>query len=421
MTLVPSDLLGADREVLPPLLIRLILGKIAEPQLQRIHLQAIRQFVDDDFRDEKALRMAWRPEGALRSRVDVDVAMGSTPVRPDVDLIRQREPRAGAGAASSPRLRVPRNEFALRIRARAHLRVRRRTVPGDQVLGLAVEHDLDRRVRRFRELRGDEDLHVLSELAPESTAHVIGNHAHVRLRHLQRVREAFTRRIDPLGRHPRRQLVAVPLAEAAVRLEAGVGLHLCLIQALDHVLRCLQGRLDVPLLLERRLGDVAGDFRGRRRAGGGRSRRARLRVDLEDLRRIGRHRLLHRREVRQHVVVHLDPADRVLRGLLGRRRDGGDFFSLVMGLSARFDAGDRGLHPRHLLRVREIDALDARVRVRRSEDPPVQHAGTDDVVGVLRPAGHFVRAVDALDRFAEQGAVARSGPASHESPPSSRC
>ena len=48
----------------------------------------------------------------------------------------------------------------------------------------------------------------------------------VRLRDAERLRESFAGAVHGLRRDPRGQLVALPLADAAVRLEAHVRLHL---------------------------------------------------------------------------------------------------------------------------------------------------------------------------------------------------
>ena len=78
--------------------------------------------------------------------VDEDVLVRAAAVREHVD-VRQREARAGAGAAGAPRLGVERGEHAVGRDAGLDLRERRRPVAGRQVLFLAIEHQLDRRVR----------------------------------------------------------------------------------------------------------------------------------------------------------------------------------------------------------------------------------------------------------------------------------
>ena len=107
------------------------------------------------------------------------------------------------------------------------------------MLFLPIEHQLDGRASRLRELGTDHALDVGAELAAESSAHVFADHADVRLRDLEGLREALARAMDGLRRHPRGELVAIPLAETAVRLEAHVRLHLCLIRRFDDLARRL--------------------------------------------------------------------------------------------------------------------------------------------------------------------------------------
>ena len=70
---------------------------------------------------------------------------------------------------------------------------------------------------------------------------------------LERLGEAFARAVHGLRRHPRRQLVALPLADAAVRLEADVRLHLRLVARLDDVRGGLEAGVEIAGLLACRL------------------------------------------------------------------------------------------------------------------------------------------------------------------------
>ena len=96
------------------------------------------------------------------------------------------------------------------------------------------------------------------------------------LRDAERLGEAFARAVHRLRRHPRGELVAVPLAHAALCLEADVRLHLRAVGPLDDV----SGRLDAGLDVSGRLGIRRLDVPA-----------------LEDGRRLGAHRLLDGREV----------------------------------------------------------------------------------------------------------------------------
>ena len=83
------------------------------------------------------------------------------------------------------------------------------------------------------------------------------------LRHLERLGQPFARSVHGLGRGPHRQLVAFPLADAAVGLEAGVRLHLRRVRAFDDMRRGLEAGGEIA---PRRgaLGEVALREHGRR-------------------------------------------------------------------------------------------------------------------------------------------------------------
>ncbi len=347
--------------------------------------------------------MPRRTERALRPGVDVHVAMALPGRGEDVHLIRHREERPLPRTARAPRLRVDRRQLAGGVGTRADLRVRGGAIPRDEVLVLAIQHQLHGSVREFREARADDDLHVAAELAAEAAPHVVRDHAHVALRNLQRVGGPLACRVHGLRRHPRGQLVAVPFADPAVGFEAGVGLHLREVHPFDDVRRRLQGGVHVPLLPHGGLRDVP-----LLEDGGGRRP----------------HRLLDGREMRQHLVVDLDQPERVLRDLLGDRGNRRDLLARVQdgrrfGLCGILE-DDHRAHAVQFLRGGHIDARDPRVRMRRSEDARVEHAGPGDVVRVFRAALGLVRTVEATNGLAEEHALAEGRPASHGAPPSGR-
>ena len=70
------------------------------------------------------------------------------------------KPAPCAGAAGAPALTVERGQHAVRGHAGANVRGGRRPVAGVEMLFLAIEHQLDRRLRLLRELRADESLCV---------------------------------------------------------------------------------------------------------------------------------------------------------------------------------------------------------------------------------------------------------------------
>src|SRR4051812_18552011 len=104
------------------------------------------------------------------------------------------------------------------------------------MLFFPIEHQLHGQLRLLRKLRADEALDIRSELAAEAAAHVLRDHADVCLRNLETVGEPDPALMGALRRYPRRQLVAVPLADAAVRLEADVRDHMRGVRRVDEVL-----------------------------------------------------------------------------------------------------------------------------------------------------------------------------------------
>src|SRR3954467_3428454 len=103
------------------------------------------------------------------------------------------------------------------------------------MLFLAIEEQLHRPAGVLREPRADEALRVGTELAAEAAAHVLRDDTDVRARNLQALREAVLRPMHALRRYPCRELVAVPLADAAVRLHADVRDDMRRICLLDNV------------------------------------------------------------------------------------------------------------------------------------------------------------------------------------------
>ena len=101
----------------------------------------------------------------------------------------------------------------------------------------------------------------------------------------------------------------------------------------------------------------------------------------------------------------LDQAQRVLCLLFGGGRHGGDLVSLVHRAFARLENGERGLHSRRLLRLRQVDRDDAGVRVRRAQDLRVQLPRAIHVVRILGAARHLQRTVHARQTLAEYGGV----------------
>ena len=129
----------------------------------------------------------------------------------------------------------------------------------------------------------------------------------------------------------------------------------------------------------------------------------------EHLRRFRTHRLLDGRQRRQYFPLELDQAQRICRLLLGCGGERADLFAGIQHLVAGLDRDQHGLHTRRLLGGARVDALQSRVRVRRSQDAAVDHARTSDVVRILGAARDLLRAVDARDARAEQPRFLRPG------------
>ena len=296
------------------------------------------------------------------------------------------KPDAGAGAAGAPRLGVKRRQHSIGADARLDLRPRRRPVARRQVLVLAIEQQLDGGPGLPGELRADDALRVGSELAAEPAAHVLGDDADVGLRDVQRRGKLLARAVDGLRGRPGGQLVAVPLADTPVRLERHVRLHLRRVAGLDDMRRGLEARVEIASLFGVARLDVA---------------------VLEHLRSALAQRQRFGRDVRQHLVLHLDQPQRVVGLLLGGRGERRDFLALEHDLGAGLEHGHDGLHARGLLRDRQVDRDDTGVRVRRPQDASVKTAWTIDVVGVPGLSGHLDRAVQALNALADQCRLGR--------------
>ena len=216
------------------------------------------------------------------------------------------------------------------------------------MLVLAIEHHLHRHARLLREPRANQALGAELQLAAEPAAHVLTDDADVRLGNLQAPGKVVARGVDALRRHPRRQLVAVPLAHRAVRLHAGMRDDVGRIGLLERMRGGLESRREIADFLSIRLADVAVREYAFGRAAGQR------RLDAD-----------HRR---QRLVLHLHRARGVDGMFFGVRRDGRDLVALehhdIRLLVFRIANDERRLETGHALGGREIDREDLRARVR---------------------------------------------------------
>ena len=258
---------------------------------------------------------------------------------------------------------------------------RRRPIAAVEVLFLAIEHQLDRHAGVLRQPRTDDAFRVRGELAAEPAAHVLRDHADIGCGDLEAARVAVARAVHGLRRHPRGELVSVPLAHGAVRLEADVRDDVRGIRLLDNVRGLLESGVEVTGFCSHAGPRVAAH---------------------EDDRRVGRHRLLDVGQMRQRLVAHAHKARGVLCALFGVGGHGGHRITLIHALRADLFVHERGLHARRLLRFGEIDRHHARVRKRRAHDLAVDHPGAIDVVGEFGASRDFVRGIEPFDRGADE-------------------
>ena len=133
------------------------------------------------------------------------------------------KPRGRAGAAGAPALAVERGQRAVGGDAGADVRGRRRTVAGVEMLFLAIEHQLHRRASpcfaSFAQMIPCASGANLLPKPPPMYCVMVWTLACGMPSALREALRALNHR---LRRDPRGQLVAVPLAHGAVRLEADV-------------------------------------------------------------------------------------------------------------------------------------------------------------------------------------------------------
>ena len=145
-----------------------------------------------------------------------------------------------------------------------------------------------------------------------------------------------------------------------------------------------------------------------------------------DARLGGGERLLDRGDGGERLVLDAHGERRLPGGVLGRRRhrhhrvaDEADALGAegVLVLRHRQDAegdgevfaGEEAEHSRHLLRGREVDAREPRVRHGRAHQAQKAHAGEEEVVGEFGDAGHLSPPVHATERLADEGGLALAG------------
>ena len=200
--------------------------------------------------------MAGRPHRPLLAGVGEDVLVRAAAIVDAID-VREREAGGSAGAAGAPSLRVERGDEAVGRDAGLDPCGGGGAIPGRQVLFLAVEHQLDRHAGFLGESRADEPFGAERQLAAEAATHVLTDDPDVGLRNRERAGKVLARRVHALRGDPGRQLLAVPLADRAVRLHARVRNDMRRVGLLDGVRRVAETGRDVSGFLRLALPDVA--------------------------------------------------------------------------------------------------------------------------------------------------------------------
>ena len=211
-----------------------------------------------------------------------------------------------------------------------------------------------------------------------------------------------------LGAAPDLDLVVlVAVGDAALRLDIALVHGLGIVFALDDHVGFGEARVGVAHREVEPLDDVGRRVLGPLDALG-------PEMVVQD-RRTGLHRLDRVDDMRQHLVLDLDQLERALGDGLAGRGHGGNGMAVIEHLLARHDVArqvasrrprrqfreivprDHRLHARQGLRLRRVDRLQDRVRVRAPEDLAEQHAGQNQVGAELGAPGHLVGPV-LLDR-----------------------
>ena len=279
------------------------------------------------------------------------------------------------------------------------------TVPdGDELLA-AGEDELDGAARCTGE-RCHVALEVEVALGAEAAAEEGHDHAHVRLRDLQRLGDAAAGRVGHLRRRPHRHLVALPLRHDRARLDRDAVHRVGHVAALDDDVGVGERGVDVPLH-DRRVAERVVVTTERLRA------LVRLPVGMDERRVVGQRRLEIGHDG-QRLVVDLDQRRRLLRDLRRRRRDPRDDIALeangvlreqapVLDHAAVEHVGnvlvrDDGEHAGQRPRLRRVDPGDPGVRVVGVAELRDELAGEDEIGRVAARAGHLLLAVRANER-----------------------
>ena len=439
----PADRLGRAAQALLELAVdgrvaggeRLAVAEeVVAPEVDGIAAEPVGGDVEERLERPRELRHAEAAKRAARRGVRVDGGTAEIDVRHAIGagrrvgrLLDDARPDVGVGPDVVLRVAVHGGERAVATEADAH---------GDP--GATAAHRLKRLRGRGRQphgtagrvrQRGGQRFQLRVGLAAEPAAEVRDDDADARQRDVEHLGQLDADRVGILGRRPHGEAAGlVPGGDRRVRLHR--------------------------VVLDRRKAErVPDDEVGRRqRRGGVAAREVELVTDVRarpgperreigevagqrlarvDERRAGRQRILERQRRRQRLVVDVDQLERG-----GRRRlvDGGDRGHRLALVTRDVDGQDRtvakrraevriapgevgaGQHGHHAGQRAGPSGLHAReagVSVRRAKHPGVSHARQHEIRHVPRAAGDLLDRVDAREGPADDPERTRA----HRSPP----
>ena len=411
---------------------RALLGRVLQPQFERVDVELLGQFVDHGLGGELGLRRAGRAVGGRLGLVDhhvvaVDGLVGNV-VRGERAHRAGADGRAGVGAGLEGEVDLGGGQRAVPLRAHLDAHVGARGRPGREQHFLAVHRQLDGAAGLAGEDRGQR-LEVDGDLAAEAAADLHRRDLHLRGRepHQRGDRVAHDERALRAGPDVERA-VGAPVGGAVLRLDVTLMRHRGLELALDHDVGLLEAGVQVALGEAEVRGGVGGVVRL------GAVHLAGFEVVVQQRRGV-EHRVADVEDGRELLVLDFDQGDGVFRDVVVGGGDGGDGVALVehlvggdhvveqplevgaalagvdvlVGGAGEVGVGDHGEHAGQGTSLGGVDRLDLGVRMRAAEDAPVEHAGQGEVGPVLGRAGDFVNAVVADRAGADDLVVAGSG------------
>ena len=317
--------------------------------------------------------------------------------------------RAGERAGLQPHRRLQGRDLA--VLGGTHLDRHRRSRGGPRGAEhlLAAHHHLDRAAGLAREDQRQR-LEVDDGLAAEAAADLGGDRAHVAQLRSGKLGRHVTDHEVALAAAPDRDLSALDVDDAGVRLDVALMHGLGLEVALDDDVGSGEAGIAVAELVLERAGDVGGGSRSRLGADA-----AHVLVQDWGTRLQG---LVNVDDPGQHLVVDLDQLEGVGRDSVRYRRHRRDRVTHIERLLARHDvaaveaqvldaeggrlvpweldevlADHDGLHAGERQGLVGVDGPDAGMGVRAAQDPAPEHAGQGEVGSEGSTSRHLVDAV----------------------------